>query len=409
MAQSQNINARIQGNLSLPLYEEAPAPQLRLADSAPPSGEPLGKIDARRPDWAPDLSAILDGQPFSEFKILNHFDRLAAVAQGRQAYPITVEIDPSNLCNHRCDWCVSIEAHTGEKIAYEDFDALVGQLQALGVQSVVLKGGGEPTVHPEIQQMLRRLKRENFGIGMITNGSMPRPGTIDAILECADWVRISLDGADAATHQAIHGTKDFNKIVENIRQLASGATRTLIGLNFVAERRNYTQIASFAAFGKSLGAAYVSIRAVFDPAHPLPEPVRRQMREGVKLAKTLEEPRFRVFTGNFSDAYIDADPNQPFPHERCLGPNLIGVVGAEGEVYACCFLRGHKDFSFGNIHDQSFKEIWDSDKRQQVMQAVYEGKCGRLCNGGMTANRYNNYNQILNYLARENKAHANFA
>ena len=43
------------------------------------------------------------------------------------------------------------------------------------------------------------------------------------------------------------------------------------------------------------------------------------------------------------------------------------------------------------------------------MQSVYRGDCGRVCAGGMTANRYNTYNEILNYLSVEDKAHANFA
>ena len=60
-------------------------------------------------------------------------------------------------------------------------------------------------------------------------------------------------------------------------------------------------------------------------------------------------------------------------------------MGAEGEVYACCFLRGNKDFSFGNVNEQSFEEIWNSDHRAKTMERVYRGECGYACQGGMTS------------------------
>ena len=41
--------------------------------------------------------------------------------------------------------------------------------------------------------------------------------------------------------------------------------------------------------------------------------------------------------------------------------------------------------------------------------SVYRNPLLNNCAGGMTANRYNTYNEILNYLMAEEKKHANFA
>lgn len=389
--------------ISLPQLDGI-TPILKLAET-----EPLPQVPVvKRPEYAADVSHLLEGQPFHPMKVLNHYEQLKAIADGKNPYPVTVEIDPSNKCNHRCDWCVSSLAHTGEYLEFEHYEELVGELKTMGVASVVLKGGGEPTVHPDINRMLYLLKEQAFGIGMITNGSLPRKDTIDAIVDCADWVRFSVDGANAATHAAIHGTKDFDKVMKNIRVMAERATRTLLGMNFVCEQRNYNQIIDFAALAKATGVAYASIRCVFDPENPMPIAVRQLIRRDAQLAKQLEDDSFRVFLGNFSDEYIDASAEKPFAYEKCLGPNMVGVVGAEGEVYACCFLRGNKEFSFGNVNEDSFESIWNSEKRQDVMERVYKGECGYACNGGMTSNRYNTYNQILNYMQQENKTHANF-
>jgi len=383
--------------LSLPVVDEP---------IAPVQIEPVSITPAAAPN--PHRPSVTEGDPFNPHKILKHFERVQAVARGENVYPITVEIDPINICNHRCGWCVSSASHTGEILSLQRFRELVDEVIDRDAKSVVIKGGGEPTVHPEINEMFRYLQEKNVPFGLITNGSMPRQATTDTILDTAEWVRVSLDAASAATHQTIHGTKDFSKIICNVQYLTSHATRTLIGLNFVAEPRNAMEIEPFARFGRDLGVAYVSIRCVFDPANPLPHRMRQIMREQAAAAKLLETGTFRVFLGNFTDAYLDADPNQPFPYNKCLGPNLVGVVGADGEMYACCFLRGEKKFSFGNVNEQSFEDIWNGEKRKDVMEQVYQGKCGRVCLGGMTANRYNRYNEILNYLALEEQQHANF-
>ena len=266
------------------------------------------------------------------------------------------------------------------------------QLQSGGTPSIVLKGGGDPTVHPRICDMLYLGRDAGLKIGLITNGSLSFAGTHQAIIDCTQWVRFSVDAATADTHHHIHGYNEFTKVIDHIAYLAGHVKNTLIGMDFVTEQRNYDQIIAFAELVKILGAAYVTIRCVFDPANPLSQDVCRTMRKQAVEAKRLSDDAFSVFLGHFSDGYLDQDPNRPFAYEKCLGPNLVGGVGADGEVYACCFLRGNKQFSFGNIQEERFDTIWYSQRRAQVMQAIYRGACGYICQGGMTDNRDHVYN-----------------
>jgi len=369
---------------------------------------PEDEIRLLRPPAAHPGPRVDEGEPFSSHKILNHFERVQALVAGEPVFPVTVEIDPSNKCNHRCQWCVSAQSHTGEQLEYERFVELIAELESQDVRSIVLKGGGEPTVHPRINDMLQVCADRGLAVGLITNGSMPREGTPQTLLETAEWVRISLDAALPATHRLIHGTADFSRILRNVEYLTGHTKRTLVGLNFVADQRNYREIVAFAQLARSVGAAYASIRCAFNPEAALPVEIREEMRRQASVAKKLDNHRFRVLLGNFTDQYLNADPRQPFPWRRCLGPNLVGIVGADGEVYACCFLRGNKAFSFGNVNEQSFEAVWTGPRRREVMARVDEGACGRACMGGMTSSRYNAYNDILNYLMLEEKQHADF-
>ena len=45
--------------------------------------------------------------PFTPMKLLRHSDKVEAMLRGDVVYPIGVEIDLSNRCNHHCPWCNS--------------------------------------------------------------------------------------------------------------------------------------------------------------------------------------------------------------------------------------------------------------------------------------------------------------
>jgi MoaA/NifB/PqqE/SkfB family radical SAM enzyme len=390
-------------SLSLPQYPARPVPVAAPPPDATPSGS-----EARRCQ-SPDHRFA--GDPFSPCKIFNHVATLQALARGETVAPITVEIDPTNVCNHRCQWCVSSQSHNGGELTLDVFKRLVDGLRRLGSKSVVLKGGGEPTLHKQFNAMSQAVADAGLALGVITNGTLPWPDTPRILLETADWVRISVDAARAQTHGVIHGSRDFDRIIRHVTCLTKNTRRTLVGLNFVAEPRNYTEIVDFARLGKSLGVAYVWFRCVFDPTMRLDDPVLREMRRQTSAAQSLADDNFRVLSSDFDGADGPAPTNRSFPYRQCLGPNLIGIVGGDGEVYACCFLRGYPEFSLGNVNHEDFQQIWQGARRRAVMQRVRRGECGRVCVGdnGLTFLRYHQYNAILDYLTLEHKAHSDFA
>ena len=43
---------------------------------------------------------------FSPNKLFSHMDRMHDWWQGKNIYPITMELSPSSVCNHYCTWCM---------------------------------------------------------------------------------------------------------------------------------------------------------------------------------------------------------------------------------------------------------------------------------------------------------------
>ena len=112
-----------------------------------------------------------------------------------------------------------------------------------GLKSVILIGGGEPTIYPGFEDIVRHLKAADIQLGVVTNGSLMRKiAAIAEILQKKDWVRLSLDSADNETFRLMH--KPGNKkctldwICEHIPAIKKINSGFQIGYSFIIVWRN---------------------------------------------------------------------------------------------------------------------------------------------------------------------------
>ena len=55
---------------------------------------------------------------------------------------------------------------------------------------------------------------------------------------------------------------------------------------------------------------------------------------------------------------ISTSRNIPDSNLPCIIAGLIGVVGADSNVYYCCQHRGESDFKVGSLKKESFINLW---------------------------------------------------
>jgi MoaA/NifB/PqqE/SkfB family radical SAM enzyme len=86
--------------------------------------------------------------------------------------PISINLDLTSACNFSCPHCVdSTIINTRSHLSLEDIKKTIRRLQSNGLLSVILLGGGEPTLHPDVEEVVRYLKRKKLQVGIVTNGS----------------------------------------------------------------------------------------------------------------------------------------------------------------------------------------------------------------------------------------------
>ena len=132
--------------------------------------------------------------------------------------PVSINLDLTTACNYRCDHCIDWDIlNTANKHEEAVLRSSIEQMAARGMRSVILIGGGEPTVYPGFSAFVRFLKGLKLQVSVVSNGSGNRK--ILEVADCLDehdWVRLSLDSGTNDTFVRMHKPVDARITLESI-------------------------------------------------------------------------------------------------------------------------------------------------------------------------------------------------
>ncbi|MGD9015688.1 MAG: radical SAM protein, partial [Candidatus Omnitrophota bacterium] len=116
----------------------------------------------------------VDVRQFSSDKILKHLDRVNAWLRNKNPFPITVELDMTNICNHKCPECSGwyFQNRNHYFLSNDLAESIVRQLAAAKIRGLIFTGGGEPLCHPHVTKIVNLAHNLGLDIGFITNGSL---------------------------------------------------------------------------------------------------------------------------------------------------------------------------------------------------------------------------------------------
>lgn len=132
-------------------------------------------------------------------KLLYHRDAINSL-RAKRNHPIVLHIMPTELCNLKCVFCSVAQRGAEGKLCpdlmMEQIRSVIGALKPMGLKAVILSGGGEPTIYPQINELLEYLHSEGLEIGMITNGTTLSERIKPENFDLLTWIRISINSLD---------------------------------------------------------------------------------------------------------------------------------------------------------------------------------------------------------------------
>ncbi len=139
--------------------------------------------------------------------------------------PDNVMVDLTWACNHRCAFCYNpAEDHRRGYPPAATIEAVLRALANWGVREVLYLGG-EPTLHPDFEELLELGATLGLCQRMVTNGSRIDVRRAERLARWNVEVGISLHGSDADVHDRLAGSRNaFRKALQSLDALvAAGA------------------------------------------------------------------------------------------------------------------------------------------------------------------------------------------
>jgi MoaA/NifB/PqqE/SkfB family radical SAM enzyme len=320
---------------------------------------------------------------------MDELDAIAARIQARDAGgtpgPWTLELYPTLRCNLACTFCDTTDRHRPavNELSVARQLAIVDEAAALGVRRVAILGGGEPLLSAATPLLLERVKAHGMEGFLTTNGTR-LDAVIDRLVALGwDEVHVSIDGAEAATHDALRGRVGaFRKSVSALCRLrrlrdSGGYALPRLGLHFVLTNRNLDQLAGVVRLAAALGCYRVDVDAlvayrpeqealVLGPAERarLPARVEEALAEADRLGIVTTLDNFRSADTLRRGARLPAAAAAPLsavPESLAAAPCLKAwhylVVQADGRTSPCCVLAG----TGGSVADTPLATLWEAD------------------------------------------------
>lgn len=333
--------------------------------------------------------------PFLQGKILYHSEKLMELGKTNVVTPITCEIDLTDgACNNKCKYCF-FNNNSYKKLEIINkgklFELLL-DLKRLGIKAIELAGGGEPTMHPDFQEIIDFIDDCGFKFGLVTNGLLL--GNYNINKRNLEFIRISLDAATSETYFKVHGVHSFDKVINNIRYLINYIDYKKIGIGFLIVPENVHDIPASATLACDLGCRFIQFR----PASIIDDVDKTTWNQAIRLIaqEKVAGHTCQIFGGGIKWDNIIKGRN----YNKCYTSTLVAVIKANGDIPLCILNRNNSNKILGNINEMKFEDIWFSELHNNLITNIDLQHCRKPC-------KHDVYNILVEAL-KDDYLHINF-
>ena len=230
---------------------------------------------------------------------------------------------------------------------------------------MIIGNSGEPLVNKDVFKMVKYASSKGIKVSIPTNATLFDKFSVDEVLNSGLYgTNISFDGASKKTFEEYRVGSNFEKVLENVTKLCHekrkrGLKYPIITLQFLVMKHNEHEVEAMRELSKKIKPDYLFFKS---PA--LWTTLTDDNREELAEKWLPSDKRF----WRYNKDLIIKDPVKlcPFVFDKI-------VILWNGDVCLCC-LDFEGEFIFGNVFEQSFKEILWGKKMRRIRRSVVDGK-----------------------------------
>jgi len=280
--------------------------------------------------------------------------------------PYKADVALTYACNNACPHCYNEpERFAMPTLSVADWHRVFDKLNAIGIPHLILTGG-EPTLLPELPELVRYANDLGHIVGMNTNGRRLKDvSLVERLAEAGlNHVQVTLESHRAGIHNAMIGVPAetygaFEETVAGIRNSLAGGLHTIT--NTTITRRNLDHAVDIVGFLDDLGlrtfAMNGMIHAGGGTATPDAVPVEEMASLLVAVRDEAEMRGMRFLWYTVTD-YCRLSPLElGLAPKRCNAAEYSICIEPNGDVLPCQSYY----VAAGNLLTDPWDTIWNSE------------------------------------------------
>jgi len=293
----------------------------------------------------------------------------------------------TNLCNLRCKHCYQDDFSKKSNLDWQGLkrisDNFVETLEQWDKTACIHLTGGEPLLKPELFALINDLDQQSTveELGIITNGLLIDQEMMNRLSRFSKLrkIKISLDGGNAETNDAIRQKGAFEKVMRNL-PLLKQEERFEILFMITVMKSNFRGLPSLFRLCQDLGVNGLIIERFI--------PLGRG--KGM-IGEVLSKEEWREMIGMLLDFFpADEEEHSILPYQAFQvsfdgeEPELLGAPCVIGQDGLCIMPDGivfpcrRFPVSLGNLLNESLRQIWEKSELLEKLRRRenLKGKCG---------------------------------
>jgi len=245
-------------------------------------------------------------------------------------HPLLAHLIPVRRCNLACKYCNEFDDFS-KPVATPTMFQRVDKLAELRT-SVITISGGEPLLHPELDEIIRRIRRRGMIAGLITNGYLLTAERIQRLNKAGlEWLQISIDNV---TPDDV--SKKSLKVLDKKLQLLAEHAEFHVNINSVVGGGVRNPQDALTIGKRALELGFSSTVGIIHDGEGQLQPLGEEERRVYHEMKALEKRSFTRVNA-FQDNIALGRPNQ----WRCRAGARYLYVCEDGLVHYCSQQRGY--------------------------------------------------------------------
>jgi len=270
-------------------------------------------------------------------------------------HPLLVHMIPTRRCNLACTYCNEYDDHSSPT----PIDALkkrVDHLAKLG-SAIITQSGGEPLLHPDLDELIAHVRSHGIIAGTITNGFLLNADRIKRLNRAGlDHLQISIDNVqpDDVSKKSLETLDKRLELLAEHAEFHVNINSVLgSGVDFPEDALEITRRAQELGFGGTVGVIHDGDGQL----RPL-EPLQQQIFEEVGDMAKSSFGRINKYNP-FQKNLVEGKPNNWW---RCRAGGRYLYVCEDGLVHYCSQQRGYPGTPLEEYTVEDIRREYNTEK-----------------------------------------------